>query len=95
MTFPCVGDLGERRHPGPSYIHELWGPKQPSQALGLSMENLPARLRSASPEKEYTQRLVLDGGGGVSWVGLDTAVAEASGALAASPCPLTWQLQRQ
>lgn len=27
VTFPCVGDLGECRDPGPSYIHELWGPQ--------------------------------------------------------------------
>lgn len=53
------------------------------------MENLPAQ------RKDVAQRLILDGGSRVSWIGLDTAMAEASGPLAAPPCPLTLQSLRQ
>lgn len=65
------------------------------QALGIGMAALPARWRSTSPGRIRAQRLVPDDGSRVSWVDLDTAVAEAAGHLVAPPCPSTSQAQRQ
>lgn len=92
VTFPYEGDLGECKRPGPSYIHELGGPSSP-QALGRSMESLPAQGRSASPGRVSAQRLVLDGDSRASWS--RHSCGRSLRSPVAPPCPLTSQLQRQ